>query len=178
MGPHRAAWIIASLLLAPPALAQSPGWGFSHVPGEGDRAAIGCSRDSTPQDHTCLVVRCEDDFSTGIHVLSSRPGGAAGIWEMTLDREAINFRAFPSEAPYSARFAEEEGRLLERLRFGTFAYLRHEEDAEAGFAFISLAGSMAAIAEALYFCAPRIPALERNKSSDVEAGTIPNGEKP
>jgi hypothetical protein len=170
--------MIASLLLAPPALAQSPGWGFSHVPGEGDRAAIGCSRDSTPQDHACLVVRCEDDFSTGIHVLSSRPGGAAGVWEMTLDREAMNFRASPSEAPYGARFGEDEGRLLERLRFGTFAYLKHQEDAEAGFAFISLAGSMQAIAEALYFCAPRSQAVERNMSSGVQALTIPNGEEP
>lgn len=170
--------MLAPLLLAPPAFAQSPGWGFSHLPGEGDRAAIGCSRDSTPEDYACLVVRCEDDFSIGAHVLSSRPGGAAGIWEMTLDREAMNFVATPGDAPYGARFGEGEERLIERPRFGTFAYLRHQDDAEAGFAFISLDGSMQAIAEALYFCAPRIPAGERNMSSGVEAGTILNGEEP
>ena len=43
------------------ALAQEAGWNYSPYPGEGDRAAMGCTGGSTPAKHVCLVVRCEDD---------------------------------------------------------------------------------------------------------------------
>ncbi|WP_449393490.1 hypothetical protein [Devosia riboflavina] len=168
MGSHRAAGLIACLILAQPALAQTSGWQFSPLSGEGDRAAMGCARDATPENFTCLVVRCEDDFSTGIHVHSSRFGGDAGAWDMTLDREDRRFVAEESDGPYGARINKDADLLLDRLRHGTFVYLRHSGDEHAPFAFIDLAGSMNTIAEALYWCAPRVRPTEQNAASDVD----------
>lgn len=168
---------MALLFLSTPAQAQAPGWQFSPLPGEGDRAALGCARDSTPEAFTCLAVRCEDDFSVGIHVHSSRFGGDQGTWTMTLDREDRSFVAEASDGPYGARIVEDADWLLERLRHGTFVYLRHSEDEHAPFAFIDLSGSMSAIAEALYWCAPRMPPAEQNPSSDVESDPSPSGEE-
>lgn len=177
MGPHRTAALIALWALAAPAWAQAPGWGFSPLPGEGDRAAMGCDRDATKSEFTCLAVRCEDDFTAGVHLYSSRPGGGAGPWEMTVDRENFRFTAEADAGPYGARFLADGDTLLERLRLGTFIYLRHAGDDEAPFAFISLAGSMTAITEALYWCAPRVPPGEQNAAPDVGASN-PNKEKP
>ncbi|HWV20741.1 MAG TPA: hypothetical protein VN036_06925, partial [Devosia sp.] len=177
---HRAAGLIAFLVLVQPAFAQAPGWHFSPLPGEGDRAAMGCARDATAQNFSCLVVRCEDDFTTGIHIHSSRFGGDAGIWTMTLDREERRFTAEKSAGPYGARITQDADFLLDRLRHGTFVYLRHSGDENAPFAFIDLAGSMKTIAEALYWCAPRVPPQEQNPVPDVasEQGHEPskNGE--
>lgn len=167
MGSHRAAGLITLLIMVQPALAQTPGWHFSPLPGEGDRAAMGCARGATRENFTCLAVRCEDDFTTGLHVHSSRFGGDQGIWEMTLDREDRTFAAEKSEGPYGARIFEDADILLDRLRHGTFVYLRHIGDENAPFAFIDLAGSMNTIAEALYWCAPRVPTEEQNAVSDV-----------
>ena len=177
MGPHRAAGLIALLALVQPSLAQAPGWQFSTLPGEGDRAAMGCDRDASGAHFTCLVVRCEDDFSTGIHIHASRFGGAAGTWTMTLDREDRSFMAEKSDGPYGARIREDAGLLLDRLRHGTFVYLRHSEDEYAPFAFISLDGSMKAIAEALYWCAPRRPPAEQNTAPGVDPGPTQQGEE-
>lgn len=170
MGSHRAAGLIALLVLSTPAVAQVPGWQFSFVPGEGDRAAMGCSRDAAPGAFTCLAVRCEDDFSTGVYVHSTRFGGDVGVWNMTLDREARDFVAEATTNPYGARTLEGAEFLLDRLRHGTFVYLRHSDDENASYAFIDLTGSMAAITEALYWCAPRVPAGERNLDPDVDPG--------
>lgn len=167
MGPHRAAGLIVLLGLVQPAVAQAPGWQFSPLSGEGDRAAMGCSRDATPQDFTCIAVRCEDDFTTGLHIHSSRFGGDAGRWSMTVDREDRTFTAEKSDSPYGARINEDVDVLLDRLRHGTFVYLRHDEDEFAPFAFIDLKGSMHTIAEALYWCAPRTAPAEQNTVSDV-----------
>lgn len=167
MGPHRAAGLIAFLILSQPALAQTPGWHFSPLPGEGDRAAMGCAREATPHNFTCIAVRCEDDFTTGLHIHSSRFGGDAGIWEMTLDRENRSFVAEKSGSPYGARIREDADLLLDRLRHGTFVYLRHSGDENGPFAYIDLSGSMKTIAEALYWCAPRVPPEEQNAVSDV-----------
>lgn len=177
MGSHRAAGLIAVLALAQPAFAEAPGWRFSPLPGEGDRAAMGCDRDATAQAFTCLVVRCEDDFSTGIHLHSSRLGGATGAWEMTLDREDITFSAERDDGPYGAVISENAGLLLDRLRHGTFVYLRHSEDDQAPFAFIDLNGSMKAIGEALYWCAPRVPPAEQNTSPGVDPDPFQKGEE-
>lgn len=168
MGPHRAAGLIVFMVLSQPVFAQAPGWQYSPLPGEGDRAAMGCARDSTAQTFTCLVVRCEDDFSTGVHVHSSRFGGDAGIWNMTLDREDRSFTATNSGSPYGARITHDADLLLDRLRHGTFVYLRHSGDEHAPFAFIDLTGSMNTIAQALYWCAPRVPPSEQNSVSDVD----------
>ena len=176
MGPHRAAGLIAALALAQPALAEAPGWRFSPLSGEGDRAAMGCDRDATKDSFTCLVVRCEDNFSTGIHIHSSRFGGASGVWDMTLDREDMRFLAEKSAGPYEGVIIDNAETLLDRLRHGTFVYLRHSEDEHGAFAFIDLAGSMQAIAQALYWCAPRVPAAEQNPVSDVDAHPSSSGE--
>lgn len=157
MGLHRTQALIAALiLLAAPATAQEAGWHYSPLPGEGDRATMGCDRDATAEDFTCLVVRCEDDFTTGIHIHTSHPV-ALGSWEMTLDRENAIFIAGPSPAPYGGRFVERADWLLDRIRQGTFIYLRHADDSGGNVAYIELGGSLFAVNRALAFCAPRIP---------------------
>ena len=148
--------MVLMLMSAQPALGQQPGWHFSPLPGEGDRASTGCASDSTPEDFTCLAVRCEEDFSTGIHIYASRPEGVEGQWELTLDRETRSLAVIAAQ-PYGGRFEDEDGWLMDGLRHGTFVYLRHEDDADGAFAHISLAGSFRAIEEALQWCAPRVP---------------------
>ena len=168
MGPYRTAGLVAALILSAPAMAQSPGWQFSPIKGEGDRAAMGCSREATETDFTCLVVRCEDDFSTGLYLYSSRFGGTDGNWAMTLDREDRSFTAVPSKGPYGAQIVEDADFLLDRLRHGTFIYMRHSADENLHFAYIDLSGSMAAITEALFWCAPRVPPAEQNAPPNVK----------
>lgn len=165
MGSPRAKVLsLAFLLCAAPATAQAPGWQYSPLPGEGDRASLGCARDSIASDFTCLAVRCEADYSVGFHVHSTRPGGDAGRWLLTADREDHVIAALASEAPYGAKFADESGWLLDRLRHGTFIYLRHKDDMDAGFAYIDLTGSFRAIEEALYWCAPRRRGRTKHRS--------------
>lgn len=177
MGSHRAAALIALFALSTPALAEAPGWRFSPLPGEGDRAAMGCDRDATAAQYTCLVVRCEDDYSTGLYIHTNRFGGGAGTWTMTLDREDMRFIADATSGLYGGKITENAGTLLDRLRNGTFLYLRHGADEYAPFAFISLAGSMTAINEALYWCAPRVPTVEQNPAASVDPD-LPELEKP
>lgn len=175
MGPHRAAAL--SLLFCAPALAQSPGWGFSPLPGEGDRAAMGCDRAARPDDFFCVVVRCEDDFSPGLHLYTSRVSGALGRWVLTLDREERQIEIAEVVPPYSGRIVAADGWLLERIRQGAYIYLRHAQDDEAPFRFISLSGSLLAIEEALYWCAPRLPPSEQNVLPGV-ATELETGEDP
>lgn len=178
MGPYRTAGLILLALGAEPGFAQSPGWQFSPFPDEGDRATLGCARDSSPQNFTCLAVRCEDDFSTGLHIHSSRPGGDEGVWEMTLDREDKSFLAEKADGRYGARIRADAEFLLDRLRHGTFVYLRHSEDKDAPFAYIDLSGSMQAIDDALFWCAPRVPPEEQNPVSDVDPASAKSGAEP
>lgn len=173
MRPHRTRTLaLALVMLAQPALAQTPGWSFSPLPGEGDRASLGCARETTATEFTCLAVRCEDDFSTGMHIHTSRFGGGVGSWSLTLDREDYTIEAVADPGPYSARVLDPEGWLLERLRHGTFIYLRHEDDAQAGFSYIDLGGSYQAIAEALYWCAPKTPAGEQKADPHVASPNL------
>lgn len=152
----RAIAFLAVALITTAAPAQEPGWHYSPLPGEGDRASLGCSRDSTSADFLCLAVRCEDDFSTGMHVYASRRE-TAGNWQMTIDRVDKVLAAEPAPGPYGARFIADADWLLESLREGSFVYLRHEDDAASPFRFIDLTGSLYRINEALAFCAPRAP---------------------
>jgi hypothetical protein len=85
---------------------------------------------------------------------------------MTLDRETRSLVAEPSP-PYGGRLLDPGGWLLDGLRHGTFVYLRHEDDAEAAFAYIDLSGSFRAIEEALQWCAPRVPRTEPKTLPDV-----------
>ena len=147
--------IVAALLSVGPTMAQEPGWHYSPLPGEGDRATLGCDRDATQDEFTCLAVRCEDDYSAGIHIFTSR-AVADGTWEMTLDRENRSAVVQSGVGPYGGRFSADEAWLLERLQQGTFVYLRHVDDSAAPFRFIALTGSLYAINAALAWCAPRV----------------------
>jgi hypothetical protein len=176
MGSYRAkalALILAAAAL--PAAAIEAGWHISPLPEEGDRASLGCARDSTNTDFACLAVRCEDDFSVGVHVYTTRPNGDAGRWAMTLDREDRTFETTDDPSPYGARLDDADGYLLDRIQHGTFIYMRHAEDEHAPFRYIDLGGSFTAVAEALYWCAPRVPPAEQNVPLDVDTGKD-NGE--
>jgi hypothetical protein len=146
---------------------QSPGWQYSPIAGEGDKATLGCSRNARPESFACIAVRCEDDFSTGLYVQTS-DRHKAGDWEVTIDRENATLSAGPTTSPYDAKFAEDQDQwLLDRLRQGTFVYLRHVDDEDEEFDHISLSGSLYAINRALALCAPRVKS---------DAPTSPDGE--
>lgn len=166
MGSHRAKVLILLAGLALPASAEEPGWHYSPLPGEGDRATLGCDREAAPETFTCLAVRCEDDFTTGVYVHSYRPDDT-GAWEMTIDRENRTPLAEATDAPYGARFLADGDWLLDRLRQGSFVYLRPADAGGQPFAFIDLTGSLLAINRALAWCAPRVPAGEPITAPDV-----------
>ena len=167
MGSHRAAGLIAMLVLSTPAVAQMPGWQFSFVPGEGDRAAMGCARDATAESFACLAVRCEDDFSTGIHIHTSRAQGDAGIWAITVDKQTRSFTALPGP-PYGGRLTGDTAWVLDNLRNGAVAYLEPDDDTPMPANHIALDGSLYAINHALAWCAPRLPANEPMATPNVE----------
>ena len=144
----------AFLVLSVPAAAQEPGWHYSPLPGEGDRATLACATGSDATDYTCLAVRCEDDFSVGLHIHTSRPGGDAGPWSLDVDKESFEIGAAASDAPYSARVIGDIDTLLDRLRHGYVAYLDPLDGAPVAQNGIPLTGSLYAINQALYFCAP------------------------
>jgi hypothetical protein len=171
MGPDRTQILILSLaLLAGPAAAQEAGWAYSPLPGEGDRAALGCALDSTPQAFACLAVRCEDDFSTGVHIYTSRPQGNAGRWAITVDKETRSFDAQASE-PYGAQLTGDFSWVLYNLANGAVAYLEPEDSSAMPANHIPLDGSLYTINRALAYCAPRVP-VEPNAMPGVETNTI------
>lgn len=147
--------------LAAPALAQEAGWHYSPLAGEGDRAALGCAAGSTPQVFVCLAVRCEDDFTVGIHFYTSRPGGDAGRWRIDIDKEdGREVDAKPDGSPYHARIEGDVAPLLEALKNGGLAYLDPKAGPDLPRNGITLTGSLSVINQALYFCAPRVPPAE------------------
>jgi hypothetical protein len=143
--------------LAWPVSAQEAGWHYSPLPGEGDRAAMGCGYAADAQEFTCLVVRCEDDHATGLHIHTSRPGGDAGRWRIDIDKDSYEVRASASEAPYGARVEGDVATLIDGLRNGAVAYLDPLEGDPVSRNGISLSGSLYVVNQALYFCAPRVP---------------------
>lgn len=150
-------WLLACGVAAVPAQAQEPGWHYSPLPGEGDRATLACATGSDQADYTCLAVRCEDDFSTGLHIHTSRPGGDAGRWSLDVDKESFELTAEADSTAYGARVTGDVSTLIERLRHGFIAYLDPEEGPPVQQNGIPLAGSLYAINQALYFCAPPPP---------------------
>jgi len=144
------------LLLAAPAAAQEAGWHYSPLPGEGDRAALGCALGSTPQTYACLAIRCEDDFSAGVHIHTSRPARDAGDWAITVDKETRSFTAEAAE-PYGARLIGDFSWVLHNLSHGAVAYLAPADGSPMPANHIPLDGSLYAINAALAFCAPRVP---------------------
>ena len=166
MGSHPAqALTLALVLLATPAYAQRAGWHYSPLPGEGDRAALGCALNSTPDRFACIAVRCEDDFSTGVHIHTSRSKGDAGRWAITVDKETRSFDAEPAE-PYGARLVGDFSWVLDNLVHGAVAYLEPEDGSDIPANHIALDGSLYAISAALAFCAPRVP-VEPNGDGGV-----------
>lgn len=142
--------------IATPTLAQESGWHYSPLPGEGDRATLGCSSGATPESFTCLAVRCEDDFSVGLHIHTSRADGDAGNWVMEFDKEGERFpvTAVADGSPYHARIDGDVAPILELVRNSGLVYLDPDSDLPIDRA-ISLSGSLVAINQALYFCAPK-----------------------
>ena len=169
MGPHRTKRLSAALfLLTGTALsAQEAGWHYSPLPGEGDRAALGCALGSTKTTFACIAVRCEDDFSTGIHIYTSRPQGDAGTWAITIDKQTRSFPALPGQT-YGARLAGDTAWVLDNLRNGAVAYLEPADGTPVPANHIALDGSLFAIHQALAWCAPRVPASEPMTAPDVE----------
>lgn len=158
MGPYRTQRVlIAILALTAHAVAQQAGWHYSPLAGEGDRAALGCALNSTPQTFACVAVRCEDDFTIGVHIHTSRPQGDAGKWAITVDKETRMFTAEVS-APYGARLKGDFSWVLYNLTHGAVAYLEPGDGSAMPANHIALDGSLYAISAALAYCAPRIPA--------------------
>ena len=175
-GPSRVIALLAVLLALPaPALAQEAGWQYSPLAGEGDRAALGCSYGATAEHYTCLAVRCEDDFSVGVHIHTSRAGGDAGDWVLEFDREMqrLPVTAAADGSPYHARIAGDVAPILELLKHAGLVYLDPADGPPLDRA-ISLSGSLQAINQALYFCAPRASPLA---ASPPAAGPLASGDE-
>ena len=153
---------VASILVtALPALAQEGGWHYSPYPGEGDRAAMGCARGSTPEQHACLVVRCEDDFSVAVYVKTTRPEGDVGQWVVQIDDATpiLDTVAVAPGVPYGAKVIETDTSietLVEALKQSAFALMETSGGEVPVPDGIPGTGSLYAINQALYFCAPRV----------------------
>ncbi len=147
--------LVAGVMLIAPAVGQQSGWHYSPLAGEGDRAALGCSYGASDSAFTCIAVRCEDDKQVGLHIHSSRADGDAGAWVLEFDKEGTRFpvTAVPSDAPYGARIMGEVTALLEAIKNSGLVYLDPASGQPIERA-ISLSGSLAAINQALYYCAP------------------------
>ena len=150
--------LCALLAVSAPAPAQEAGWHYSPLAGEGDRAALGCTYGSTPERFACLAVRCEDDFSVGVHIHTSRAGGDKGRWDLEFDKEGRHFpvTAVADGTPYGARIEGDVVPLLEQLKNAGLVYLDPQDGSPIDRA-ISLSGSLTAINQALFFCAPKTP---------------------
>jgi hypothetical protein len=155
MGPHPAQ-VLTLALLALPTTAQEAGWHYSPLPREGDRATLGCALGSMPDVYACIAVRCEDDYSTGVHIHTSRPESDAGRWAITIDKETRSFDAVAAQ-PYGARLIGDFSWVLDGLANGAVAYLEPETGSGMPANHIALDGSFYAINAALAFCAPRVP---------------------
>ena len=149
---------IVAVCLSTPTLAQESGWHYSPFAGEGDRAAMGCTYGSTHERHACLVVRCEDDFTVGLHIHTSRPEGDVGKWHIEFDKgdPRVDVTTVADASPYDARIEGDVAPLIEALKNGAVVYLDPESGPPLERA-ISLSGSLYVINQALYFCAPQAP---------------------
>ncbi len=165
---------MAAILLAAPVLAQPAGFGYSDYPGEGDRAAMGCSQERA----ACIVVRCDDDFSVGLYIDTFRESGDAGPWRIGVDREnVLILEAEPAgdDLPYNGRFTGDTATVIERLKHGGVVFLEAMSGDAIGVQRIPLTGSLAAINEALYYCAPRVP--ENSADGGAEQRPDPGGHR-
>lgn len=149
---------VTSLAAAVPAAAQRAGWHYSPLPGEGDRAAMGCALESDASTYACLAARCEDDFSVGLYVHTSLGPADIGPWRITVDKEERAFVGEATVAGYGARLTGDTDWLLDGLKQGAAAFLEAGGRASVPENFIPLDGSLYTINRALAYCAPRMPA--------------------
>lgn len=146
--------LLASLV---PVAAQEAGWHYSPYPGEGDRAALGCAYGSTPQIHTCIAVRCEDDYTVALHLDTTRLGGDAGRWQLEIDNEDFTVTAVEVVgSPYGAKVSGDVSAIIGAIKNGVSLFLDPLDGSPVASSGIGLSGSLYAINQALYFCAPRI----------------------
>jgi hypothetical protein len=146
-----------ALLLAAPAVAQQSGWSYAPYPGEGDRAALGCAYGSTPEVHSCVAVRCEDDFSVALYLDTTRPGGDTGRWTLQIDKDVHEVTAVAADGlPYSARIEGDVAPIVELIKNGDSFFIDPPDGELPLSRGIGLTGSLTAITNALYFCAPRV----------------------
>ena len=169
----RSAAMLISMLAVAPVHAQEAGWHYSPLPREGDRATLGCASGSTAQDYACIAVRCEDDFTVGFYLHTSRPEGDVGPWAIDIDKDHGQFAATEDNAPYGARIAGDLAWLRDGLEQGAVAYLQPLFGEPLPRAVIPLGGSLTAITQALAYCAPRVPKApsEPNGPAGVELPT-------
>ena len=152
-----AAVIAVALLGATGAAAQESGWHYSPYPGEGDRAALGCAYNSTPAIHSCVAVRCEDNFTVAVHLDTTRLGGDAGRWGIAIDDATFEVTASAvAGSPYGAMVEGDTADLLHAITNGVSMFLEPLDGAPVPNNGIGLSGSLNAINQALYFCAPRV----------------------
>ena len=169
----RSAAFLISMLAVAPAQAQEAGWHYSPLSREGDRATLGCASGSTAQDYACIAVRCEDNFAVGLYLHTSRPEGDVGPWAIDIDKDHGQFAAIADAAPYGARIDGDLAWLRDGLEQGAVAYLQPLTGQPLPHSLIPLGGSLAAITQALAYCAPRVPkpASEPNSATGVELPT-------
>jgi hypothetical protein len=149
------------LLLAAPAAAQEGGWHYSPFPGEGDRAALGCSPGSTPESHACVAIRCEDDYSVGLHIETTREGSDAGRWRLQVDADVWEVTAVEvAGSAYGAKVEGDTAPFIDAVKNGGEAFVEPIDGAETSSRALPLSGSLYAINQALFFCAPTRPVEE------------------
>jgi hypothetical protein len=159
---------LLAVAAAVPSAAQESGWHFSPYPGEGDRAALGCSYASTPARHACIAVRCADDFTVTLHVDTTRLGGDAGRWSLSVD-EGSTFGVIAiadDSSPYGTRVDGDVTPIIDAIRNGNSFFLDPLDGEAVPDRGIGLSGSLNAINRALYFCAPRVPPEEKETDDD------------
>lgn len=137
---------------------------------------MGCSRITTPLDtdpgaFACLVVRCEDDGTTGFYVHTSRREGDVGRWLFTLDRDWRTITTVETPTPYGASIIDapadpaELGTLtsmghLDWIAWGVAeaatVFITPEKGEVPRGGFIHLEGAATTIRSALQSCTPQI----------------------
>ena len=165
--------LLALMIGTTSAAAQEAGWHYSPYPGEGDHAAMGCARGSTPQKHACLVVRCEDDFSVAVYIKTTTPDGDVRDWVAQIDDAApvLNTEAVVPGVPYGAKVVDKDdilptATLVEMLKQSALIFLQRLDGGEPPMTEgIPGEGSYGAIQQALYYCAPRTEASSSGPSS-------------
>ena len=117
VGSFLATAVLALASMLPPAAAQEAGWSYSPLPGEGDRAALGCDTHADSTTFFCLAVRCEDDGRLGIYAYASEAPHFVGRWRLQVDDTVHPVTGLPQwmSSPYSARIADPGDGFIERL---------------------------------------------------------------